>query len=109
MSMPISRRSRYAQTPTIAAPGRNGRSNAVAVTIRRQAPTPLVEGQTYRHLLSAEENIEYLAWRYFGTSEDWWRIADTNPTTYPLDILPGSSLTIFSDSATARVQRSRTF
>lgn len=107
--MPVSRRSRYARTPAIAVPGAGPGSAAVTALAQRQIPAAPGREDVYRHLLSAEESIEYLAWRYYGRSEDWWRIADANPLTYPLQIRPGAAVSIPLTDDAGRVERTRQF
>lgn len=73
-------------------------------------PLPAAGLQTpYLHTLVAGESIEYLAHRYLGSSELWWRIADANPLAFPLDIRPGTVLAIPTGQQAGLVVRTRSF
>ncbi|HEY4240003.1 MAG TPA: hypothetical protein VGM88_09320 [Kofleriaceae bacterium] len=63
----------------------------------------------YKHRVTALENIEYLAWRYFGHSEDYWRILDANPTRFPLDLKPSEQLLVPVGADVGLVLRTRKF
>jgi len=78
------------------------------IPIRRHAPPP---GQAvlYRHRVTGAEDIEYLAWRFLGDGESWWRIADENPVRFPLDLRPGDAVAIASRQDVGFVTRDRTF
>lgn len=41
------------------------------------------------HRLSDTETLDQLALHYYGRDDLWWRIADANPGTFPLDFRPG--------------------
>ncbi|MBZ4332975.1 hypothetical protein [Corallococcus sp. AS-1-12] len=102
--MPVTSRSRYFNQPVNRVLDSSGEEHeAIAI---RPAPPPAPSGES-QHLMSGLESIEYLAWRYFGTSDSWWRIADANPLKFPLDLFPGSKVTIPSSADVGRMQRTR--
>jgi hypothetical protein len=79
-------------------------------TIAIRPPTPPAAGVTiYRHLVSGVETIEYLAWRYYGDSSLWWRIAEANSVQYPFDLSPGSYINISGANDLGTVVRTRSF
>jgi nucleoid-associated protein YgaU len=55
------------------------------------------------------ETIEYLAWRYYGDSKLWWRIAEANDLQFALDIVPGTTLNIPGIRDLGTVVRTRSF
>ena len=63
------------------------------VAVRRSFPT---HGTTYvLHTWRASDRLDRLAARFFGKSEDWWKIADANPLIQnPYDIRPGQQIRI---------------
>lgn len=78
------------------------------VAIRRYAP-PSADAISYQHRVTGVENIEYLAWRFFGDSEQWWRIADANPAVFPLKLRPGDIEAIPASGSAGRIDRGRVF
>jgi hypothetical protein len=78
------------------------------IGLRPVAP-PSLETASFHHIMTGAESIEYLAWRYFGMSEAWWRIADANRPIFPLDLPAGSLVAIPEPSAVGRVERNRIF
>ena len=79
-------------------------------TIAMRPPTPPDPGTTlYSHLVTGVETIEYLAWRYYGDSKLWWRIAEANGLQFPLDFTPGMSLNIPTINDIGTVVRNRRF
>lgn len=85
MAVPIN--SRYRQLSAYPAAAADG-------TVRPTLPirrTPQ-RATTYRHRVTATEDVEYLAWRYLGNSQAWWAVADANPVVFPLDVAPGDVL-----------------
>jgi len=105
--MPINPGSRYHGLPTYEAADSDGQPQAT-VAIRPATPVAAADA-TYSHVLVAGESLEYLAWRYYGTSSAWWRLADAGPVVFPLDITPGAVVPIPSSDAVGRVERSRRF
>jgi hypothetical protein len=91
--MPVSPRSRYYGLP--------------AGTLR-PLPDQSAAGE-YRHRVAALENLEYLAWRYFGRGEDYWRILDANPLRFPLDLKPADTLFVPIGADVGLVMRTRKF
>jgi hypothetical protein len=78
------------------------------VAIRRYAPRP-PDAVDYQHRVSGVEDIEYLAWRYYGNSETWWRIADANPVTFPLRLRPGDVRAVPVTGSPGLLDRKRVF
>ncbi len=76
------------------------------VPIRPTLPAP---ASNYNHLVMGTENLDYLAWRYLGASEFWWRIADANPLVFPTDIQTGTSLKVPDAASAGRIERTRRF
>jgi nucleoid-associated protein YgaU len=46
------------------------------------------------HVVKAGETLDLLAFVYYGREDLWWRIADANPTRFPLDWAPGDTVVI---------------
>lgn len=105
--MTIAITSRYYGLPVYTAVDSQGKSHAT-VAIRPPAP-PAPATATYHHVLTGVEDIEYLAWRFYASSADWWRIAEANPLLFPLDLTPGTSVNIVSPGAVGRIERTRSF
>lgn len=89
--MPVTSLSRYARLSAYNAPAANGK--VYSTLPLRPQPETTIAGST-QHIVKAPETLETLAWRYFGVSELWWRIADINPLIFPLDLPTGASVTI---------------
>ena len=64
--------SRYAQQPTVEAPGPRGAS-VTALTLRTLPPT---DGEPYR--VRDDDRLDLVADRSFGDATQFWRIADAN-------------------------------
>lgn len=105
--MPVSITSRYYLSPVYDATDAEGATHA---TIAIRPPTPPDATVTmYSHLVSGVETIEYLAWRYYGDSSQWWQIAEANGLIFSTDIKPGMTLSIPSSSNLGTVVRNRSF
>jgi hypothetical protein len=105
--MPVSNTSRYFGLAVYEAEDSDQISHP---TVAIRPTTPLVEGATfYRHPITGVEDIEYLAWRYYGSSDSWWRIAEANELVFPLDLKPGMTLNIPAPGDIGRVVRTRRF
>lgn len=105
--MPVGITSRYYKTVTYIADDARGVTHP---TIGIRPSTPPGAGVTiYRHLVSGLETIEYLAWRYYGASSLWWRIAEANDVNYPFDLPIGSSINIPGVNDLGTVVRNRSF
>lgn len=105
--MPVAITSRYYQTPVYDALDANGVSHP---TIAIRLPTPPAPGTTqYQHLVSGLETIEYLAWRYYGNSQLWWRIAEANDLQFAPSLAPGMTLNIPGTRDLGTVVRNRVF
>jgi nucleoid-associated protein YgaU len=46
------------------------------------------------HVVIAGDTLDLLAKTYYGREDLWWRIADANPSRFPLDWAPGDTLVI---------------
>lgn len=105
--MALTLKSRYRGLPVYDAPSPSGEVRAT-VSMRLSED---VTGKTvgYQHLVTGDETMESLAARYYGTSEDWWRIADANPLMFPTDLKTGSSLTVPNPGDAGRIERTRSF
>jgi nucleoid-associated protein YgaU len=56
---------------------------------------PLVDyTDSLLHVMKAGETLDQLAFVYYGREDLWWRIADANPTKFPLDWAPGDTVVI---------------
>ena len=105
--MPVDITSRYAQSPVYDATGADGVTYA---TVAIRPPTPPAPGTSmYRHTVTAVETIEYLAWRYYGNSALWWRIAEANGLIFATDIVPGTVLNIPGTRDIGTIVRNRSF
>jgi hypothetical protein len=105
--MPVSARSRYAPPATLIAPDAKGVDRA-CLPIRRYSP-PAGSSASYAHLLTGAESLEYLAWRYQGASDAWWRVAEGNALRFPLDWRPGEQVQVTSSDTQGLVVRDRRF
>lgn len=105
--MPVSPRSRYRGIPVFDAPDADGRSHPTVGI--RPSHRPRTGPPPFRHVVTAGETLEFLAWRYYGSSDAWWRIADANPNRFPFDLVPGETLVIPEAGDVGRVKRSRRF
>ncbi|MEV0248483.1 hypothetical protein AB0H76_17930 [Nocardia sp. NPDC050712] len=105
--MGVSITSRYRGLEVYDATGADGVVHAT-VAIRRYAPRP-PDAVDYQHRVTGVEDIEYLAWRYYGDGESWWRIADANPVGFPLRLRPGESRAVPVTSAPGLIDRKRVF
>ena len=105
--MPVSIGSRYQGLPVYEAADADGQVNAtIALRPTPAAPEAIA---TYQHILAGAETVEYLAWRYYGSSTAWWRIADALPAIFPLDIPTGATVTVPSGEDIGRIVRTRRF
>jgi len=105
--MPVTNTSRYFGLVVYEAEDAGGVSRPT-VSIRPTSPPPR-DTTFYRHPLTGVEDIEYLAWRFFGSSDAWWRIAEANELIFPLDLRPGMTVSIPSPGEVGRVVRTRRF
>ena len=46
------------------------------------------------HTVVGAETVDFLAWRYYGREDLWWRIADANPGLRPFALTPGQTIAI---------------
>jgi hypothetical protein len=99
--MPVSQSSRYHTMPVYTVDDKRS-----VIGIR---PTPPPTSIAIQHVVIAGDTLETLAYRYFGSSQAWWRIADANRLHFPLDLHTGQSLTIPSSTDFGLVSRERRF
>ncbi len=104
--MPVALNSRYHGVPVYDAADAGG---AVHPTIGMRPAPPGPAAALYQHIVVGDQSLEYLAWRYLGSSQAWWRIADANPLVFPLDLPSGARVAIPSAGEVGRVERSRRF
>lgn len=104
--MPVGQGSRYHGLETYEAADADGRPQA---TTAIRPPPPPTDALAYSHVLVAGESLEYLAWRYYGSSTTWWRLADQGPVVFPLDVTPGAVVPIPSTDGFGRAERTRKF
>ncbi|WP_326772966.1 hypothetical protein [Streptomyces sp. NBC_01445] len=76
------------------------------VEIRRHTAPP-ADSPDFRHHVTGTEQIEDLAWRFYGHSDAWWCIADANPLAFPLDLRPGDAVAVPATPGIGRVDRER--
>jgi hypothetical protein len=76
-----------------------------ALPLRRQPTQP--QGRPVNHMITGIEDLDYLAWRYYGRSDAWWHIADANGIKFPLDFRPGNPVTVPKGTPVGRVLRTR--
>ncbi|WP_432949910.1 hypothetical protein ACQPXM_17705 [Kribbella sp. CA-253562] len=105
--MPVSITSRYRGLDVYDAVDAAGTVRPT-VAIRRSAARPRA-AVDYQHRVAALEDVEYLAWHYFGDSESWWRIADANPAVFPLRLRPGEIRAIPISGSPGLIERKRVF
>lgn len=84
--MPVSRYSRY---NGLAAFECNGK-----LALAGRPPPQPAPPDSIRHVIVGGETLDELAGRYYGREDLWWRIADANPTRFPLDWQPGDTVCI---------------
>lgn len=87
-------RSRYAESEIeYILDSRTGTSQA---TVLREAPEQDLAPQYGRVYFWREgDRLDYLAYEFFGTSLEWWRILDANPEILnPSQIRPGTAVRI---------------
>jgi hypothetical protein len=105
--MPVGLRSRYAGLAVEQAPDASGELRAL-IPIRRHEGVDTTAGR-YRHVVTGAETVEYLAWRYQGSSDEWWRVADANPLRFPLDWRTGETVLVAGQATPGLVLRDRRF
>ncbi|MFI1169990.1 hypothetical protein [Streptomyces melanogenes] len=105
--MTVSITSRYRRLEVYPATDATGTTHPT-VPIRRTPPRTADDGG-YQHRITGAENIEYLAWQFLGSSEEWWRLADAGPAVFPLRLGPGDVVTVPTAQSAEHVQRSRVF
>jgi hypothetical protein len=105
--MPVSVASRYYRSPVYSATKPDLTRHP---TIAIRPPTPPPAGTLlYSHTVTGLETIEYLAWRYYGDSKLWWRLAEANAPQFPLDLPAGASLSVPATNDLGTIVRTRSF
>jgi nucleoid-associated protein YgaU len=104
MAVPLN--SRYRGLTPYTARGADGTEHA---TVPARPVPPPADGAPFLYTVIAGDTLEALAHRFLGSSRAWWQIADANPTTFPLDLVPGSTLAVPTGRSAGLVPRSRTF
>jgi hypothetical protein len=103
--MPLTKRSRYNKSRVYEAPGKDG-VNHPTIGIRRHEPIP--EGVHMRdYTVTGVDTMETIAAKIYGSSAQWWRIADAGPVKFPLDLVSGSQIKLPSPAEIGKVERSR--
>lgn len=104
--MPVSSTSRYQGMPVYTVD--DPRRGQVA-TVGIRETTPVTGDALFRHAITGVETIESLAQRFYGASDEWWRIAEANPLVFPLDLRAGFGLAIPGIDDVGRIDRTRRF
>src|SRR6266481_723907 len=101
--MPVSLTSRYNEVPVYDAVDAQGVVHPT-VAVRPSTP-PDPDTTLYQHTLVGMETLEYLAWRFYGSSAAWWQIAEANPLVFPLDLSSGTMVAVPSPTDVGRIER----
>lgn len=105
--MPVVNTSRYFGLPIYNVTAVDGSS---VPTVPARPPTPPApDVMLYRHRVSAPETLESIAFRYYGASDAWWRIAEANDVFFPTELVAGTLLNIPAAGDVGRVVRRRRF
>jgi hypothetical protein len=103
--MPVSPDSRFAGLPVLEVTAPDGSTRrVVGLRLRRPAAE---DGTTT--VVTADEPLDLLALRRYGSEGLWWRILDANPARHPLDWRPGDILRLPAAGAATRATRGRSF
>lgn len=88
------RTSRYYGIPVAVHTEPDGRQ--IPYLRRRLLPDPATLGAMSEHTVSADDRLDLLAHRYFGSADQWWQIADANPAEDPGELTrtPGRRIRI---------------
>lgn len=104
--MPVKADSRFAKlkvVDTVAPDGSPRRVIALPLGPRQIGPI------VARHRVSAGEQIDLLAHRFYGDERLYDRLLDANPLVYPLDLVPGDVLDVPGAGPVTRATRARKF
>lgn len=104
--MPVDVTSRYWALGSYPALRDGERTTALPARPLTPAPDD-ADGDFYNHRVTGVETMEYLSWRYFGSSTAWWQVADANGLVFPLDHRPGTTLRMPPAAGIGRVMRTR--
>jgi nucleoid-associated protein YgaU len=100
--MPVGPFSRYRDLPVVVV-AHQTRGVTRSLPIRRR-PTE-VTGQGRVHRLSAFDEVDLLARRFYGREDLYWLILDANQGRLPDAFMPGETLTIPPQDAATQVER----
>ena len=103
--MPVPITSRYRTAEVFDAPDSSGTMHPT-VGIRRSGRSTETG---YQHRVTGVEDLEYLSWRYLGDSESWWRLAETGPVRFALDLAPGDVVALPAGGGPRPLSRGRVF
>ena len=104
--MPVTPDSRFAGLPVLQVRAPDGSTRRViALPLARP---PVTEGAERHRVLQGEE-LDLLARRLYGDERLWWRILDSNPLVYPLDVQAGAVLRLPAPGPATRITRARSF
>ncbi|MFG2905223.1 hypothetical protein ACGF13_09195 [Kitasatospora sp. NPDC048286] len=86
--------SRYHDVPVALYTEPDGRQ--VPYLRRRLLPSPDGLTPLAEHVVGAGDRPDLLAYRYLGSADQWWRIADANPVLDPRELTatPGRRITV---------------
>jgi len=98
--MPVSPFSRYRDLPVVVA-AHETRGVTRSLPIRRRPAA--VTGQGRLHRVSAFEDLDLLARRFYGREDLYWQILDANGGRLPESFRPGETLTIPPAETATRV------
>lgn len=91
---PYPRTSRYYGIPVAVHTEPDGRQ--IPYLRRRLLPDPDSFTPLAEHTVSAGDRPDLLAYRYLGSADQWWQIADANPVVDPRELTatPGRRITV---------------
>lgn len=74
----------------------DSRTGIAQATVIRETPEQELDEQYGRSYFWRDgDRLDFLAYRFYGSSLDWWRILDANPEVLnPSQITPGTALRI---------------
>jgi nucleoid-associated protein YgaU len=100
--MPVGPFSRYRDLPVVAV-AHQTRGATRSLPIRRRPAE--VTGEGRRHRVSASDEVDLLARRFYGREDLYWLILDANGGRLPGAFTPGETLTIPPPDTATRVER----
>jgi phage tail protein X len=100
--MPVSPFSRYRDLPVVVV-SHQSRGVTRSLPIRRRAAEIIGRGR--QHRVSAFDELDLLARRFYGREDLYWQILDANAGRLPDSFTPGETLTIPPPETATRVER----